>query len=317
MNIDIPEKERIALIHPKRTHQRNLTLEENREDEKCTLEEIKQIKSVLDDGYEESKKYATALSKSLKEKLTPDERASLERKTYLLTKGAIIQQPEPKVGKDGKPEVVPNQLLNHLGRKNLLREMTPGQGLALAICSLQLKDPSAFKKLIFNFKTIPLKKDKSNADRANTDLLSAKIVGESTLGHLAARKDIQEAIQYIACNHRNFLEQPDEEGNTLVHTASKHKSWKTITYLMGLSKKLFGRKNLKGETPLDLESGPQICKSIAISIVEQDIKAGEEILKKAVDACETIKKKTPTSAPPPTPNLVPSPKLQMEKVKFG
>lgn len=308
MEIEIPTE----IKTPLEKESPSLSLEEIQENEKCSSQEKNEIQTIFKQGTQATKKFSTALSKEIQE--TPPnnpQKEVLKRKIFLLAQKAIQTSTNRELGENSETHII----LTHLGRKNLLRQMNANQGMALAICSLRAKDPIAFKKIIFNFKTIPKSKSIPDA-QANIELLAIKTKDGQTLGHLAAQKDIQEAVQYIACNHRNLLELRDKDGNTLVHTASKYLSAETIQYLLGLSKKLFGRKNKEGKTPLDLEGGPGICKSIATMVIEQDTKIAEETLRKALDVCDTIQKKTPKKEVPPVLTPIDSPKLKMETLSI-
>jgi len=280
----------------------NPSHEELLENSKCTPAEKSEIAQICSLSIDQRKKYANSLANAFSEE--KNNTGSLQNKVFLLTQNTIqLEIP--------KKEQKHDHLLNYMGRKNLLRQMRPEQGFALAISAITQKNIFAFKKIIFNFKTIP-----SNKPFDHTELLSIKTSKGETLGHLATQADQQEAIQYIAYNHRELLETTNDQGETLVHTASRYSSRLTISYLLDFSKKLFGKKNLKGETPLDLEGGPEICRTIALAIVEQDIQKGEETLQKALTICKQIKGKTPQKGEIPFPKTKISPKLQMETLSF-
>lgn len=271
----------------------------------CGLQTLREAEKAFSGSLETARKFCNTLTKKEKEESITSERTILwENKVFAAVQTCLLLPHNPENGENSQRHL----LLNHIGRKLLLKKMRPEQGISLAIQAIRIKDATAFKKIIFNFKTI----DKKHP-RGRTELLDIPLSDGRSLGHLAAQVDFQAAIQYIAYNHRTLLEKKDSHGETLVHTASRFQATETIHYLLGLSKRLFGEKNNKGETPLDLESGPSICKSIAIAIVEQDIQAGEATLRKALEACRVTQNKPKTQGQTPA-TLLKSPKLEMEKI---
>lgn len=283
------------------------TKEEITENLQCGVQTLREAERAFSGSLESAKKFCNALARREKDdSITPEGTRLWENKVFAVVQTCLLLPHKKDEGENSQRHM----LLNHLGRKHLLKKMRPEQGISLAIQAIRTNDATAFKKIIFNFKTIDKK-----LPRGRTELLDIPLSDGRSLGHLAAQVDFQEAIQYITYNHRNLLEKKDSQGETLVHTASRFQATETIHYLLGLSKRLFGEKNNKGETPLDLESGPSICKSIAVAIVEQDIQAGEATLRKALDACRVIQKKPKTEGPTPA-TLLSSPKLEMEKVSL-
>jgi len=193
-----------------------------------------------------------------------------------------------------------NPLLDLMGRKKLLREMTPKQGFCLAAAAIRQNDTKAFKKIALTFKS-------RHPD--HTDLALLQDTNGQRLGHMAAILDKKDIIQYLASANRTHLTLPDDQGNTLVHTASEWSSVESLEYLISHSKKLFGIPNLKGQTPLDLKSGPQICRAIALQIVQQDTLSAEKILRKSLEKCRSIQNYPPKELPPPE---IPHPSIDLQ-----
>jgi hypothetical protein len=280
----------------------------------CTAEEKISVQTAFKKG--EERKLINQLAGELDERLVNSENIeSLQNRIFLLTQGAIglSKSSKPRDGERG------DKALNLLGRRNLLRKLRPPQGFAIALRCVRLQHAEGFRKIVFNFKTIP-----KGEPYAHTELLLLKTKNGENLGHLAAKADFKEGVQYITCNHRDLIDITDQDGNTLTHHASAAQSVRTISYLINFSKKLFAKKNNQGKTALDLESGPQICRAIATAIVEHDLQKGEEVLQRSLEACRTLQKKEPIVAPPPVPALqpqvvmetiplVPIPKVEMQE----
>jgi hypothetical protein len=150
--------------------------------------------------------------------------------------------------------------LGTLERSHVLKRMRPEVGFALAIKTVRAGDAKAFTVI-----TNTMKREHP----MHPDLSGFKTAEEETLGIMAAKCDETEIIAAIAAQNPDNLEVRGPEDDTVAHTASRFCSWKTIDFLIEKKIELFGKKNLRGETPLDLPGGELIRTKIDLEEIRR------------------------------------------------
>lgn len=167
------------------------------------------------------------------------------------------------------------QGLEILEKSRIFKRMLPETGFALAIKAVRAGDTKAFQTIAETMKREHL---------FHPELARFKTSEGETLGHLAAQWDHHEIIAAIGKQNSDNLETYGKNEETIAHTASRFCSWKTIDLLIKVKIELFGRRNLKGETPMDLTGGNLIRTKIDLENVQQ----AEELSEKRKDKARRI-----------------------------
>lgn len=237
----------------------------------------KQIKDCFSQGLLALKEQILDCQKKLNQR--SHESKIARSKAYLLILGSLQKEHPFK-----------EELLSYLGKKGLIKALHPHQLFALAIQAIRQGESDAFKKIVLAARKARMPEDLLRYQDTAT---------QSHLAHMAAQMDRKDIIQYLVSLDRETLEQTNANQESIAHICARTGSPQTILFLLQTSKKIFGRKNKEGQTPLELEHGPAICKAIAIIAVEEDIAKGKETKEKAITACLQFKKNQTKKLPAP------------------
>lgn len=224
----------------------------------------------------EPEKLPTHLKKTLELLSSPSTRAEGESEVYGMCTALISLEGKPK-----KPRGLG---LGALEKSHVFKRLQPDVGFALAIKAVRAGDDLAFQAI-----TGTIKKEHP----LHPDLATFKTAEKETLGHMAAKTDNAKIIQAIAAQNPTHLDIRGADEETIAHTASRFCSWKTIDLLIEARIELFGKKNLRGETPLELAGGTLIRTKIELDEVRRAETASMENKESARAVLQAASKKSP------------------------
>jgi hypothetical protein len=207
-------------------------------------------------------------------------------KLYLLILGCI----QKKLSK-GKEPSLELEFLSYLGKRNLTKQLHNRHLFPLAVQAIRCDFTEAFKKVMLAAKRTSLPEDLTfYKDSAR----------EETLAHMATKLDRRDIIQYLISLNRETLEMVDKNGETIAHICATSHATNTAEFLLNTSKKAFGRKNYKGQIPLELEGGEFLCRMIATKSVAEELHKAKTTSLKARQICEAASKRPPKTLPLPS-----------------
>ena len=206
---------------------------------------------------------------------SPETRAKGEAMAYGICTALIKTE-------DRAPEMTASGL-GALARAHVFKRLRPDVGFGLAIKAVRAGDTKSFVAI-----TATMKKEHP----MHPDLAVFKTSEEETLGHMAARCDHAEIVAAIAGQNPDNLEARGPLDETVAHTASRFCSWRTLDLLIEKKIELFGKRNILGETPLDLSGGELIRTKIDLEEIRRAEGSSMERKETARKVLQAAAKKT-------------------------